>query len=414
MGREARRHGWRRPGLRPERRRLLRPRPSHDQEPVKKALQQALAGTRDYDIEFRMVRPDGSHRWTHTRGVVVRESTGKPLRMVGVDEDITDHKARETALRENDRFLQSVLDASTDCIKVIELDGTVSFMNRNGQRVMEVADVTRLLGKPWEQFWPEPGAAHVRDALVRAARGEHSTFEAFCPTAAGTPKWWDVSVSPILDENGAPSRIVSISRDITARRYADDQLKLFNAELHHRIKNNLATIQAMARATLRNAPDAATFEKNFSERLMALASTYGLLRTDNDAASLTDLVRNELRPYEMGSQEIRITGPDVVLPAKSAITVGMVLHELTTNACKYGSLHVEGGALEVCWTLDENHTPAQVHLTWTERNSPCSGAPIRSGFGSTLIDRLVRQHRGTLERDWQSDGLSLRLTLPLA
>jgi len=387
---------------------------AEDQPRVRQALDDALAGKCDYDIEFRMVRPDGRLRWTHTRGVVVRDQQGRPLRMVGVDADITDQKAQQAALRENDRFLQSVLDASTDCIKVIELDGSVSYMNRNGQYVMEVSDVTRLLGRQWDTLWPEPGASLVRQSLEQARKGRHSNFEALCPTAAGTPKYWDVSVAPIRGEDGTPVRIVSISRDISARQAAHDQLQLYNAELHHRIKNNLATVQAMARATLRHAPDLQQFEQHFFDRLTAMASTYGLLGVGEDAASLSVLAANELKPYNNGVQQIRLDGPEVVLPATRAVAVGMMLHELTTNACKYGSLCRPGGQLDVRWTVETREGDERLlRLEWVERGGPSIAPPTRFGFGSTLIDRLVRQHRGTIDRTWAENGLRLQLTLPL-
>lgn len=385
-----------------------------DKPLVRQVLDDALAGVRDYELEFRMRRADGSLRWCHTRAVVVRNALGEPIRVVGVDADITERKAREAALRENDRFLQSVLDASTDCIKVIELDGTLSYMNRNGQCIMEVSDVSRLLGQPWANLWPAEGAARVREAKDKAAAGEASRFEAFCPTAKGTPKWWDVSVSPIRDEAGEPCRIVSISRDITDQRIAAEQLELFNAELHHRIKNTLATVQAMARASLRSAPDFTAFEREFSQRLTALAATYGLLSTSSAAASLHQLIRNELVPYDTDVQQVRVEGPELVLPAAQAVAMGMMLHELTTNACKYGCLCAPGGELDVRWRVEQAAGTPLLLLDWTERHERPFTVPEHSGFGSKLIDRLMRQHGGSADRDWSSGGLRLRLALPLA
>jgi two-component sensor histidine kinase len=260
--------------------------------------------------------------------------------------------------------------------------------------------------------------ARTRRKPCAGGAGERPTrpsfdLRGFLPDGGRHPKWWDVSVSAILDDQGAPSRIVSISRDITARHAADDQLKLFNAELHHRNKNNLATVQAMARATLRNAPHAAAFERDFSDRLAALSATYGLLRNGGDAASLADVIGNELKPYGMGSSQIRLDGPHVLMPAGLAVSVALIVHELTPNACKYGGLCIAGGSLEVGWQVEVDGARPTLRLLWLERNVPSIGEPTRSGFGSKLIDRLVRQHRGRVDRDWTADGLRLQLSLPL-
>lgn len=383
-----------------------------DKPAVRKALDRSMATGEDYRVEFRMVRPDGSVRWTHTQAKVVLDESGAPTHFVGIDGDITERRKAEAALHDSRLFLETVLAASPDCIKVVETDGRLSYMNVNGQNILEIDDLDTVIGQQWSSLWPERSRGTIDIAMRRALAGEHYRFEEECPTAAGTMKWWDVSVAPVLGADGKVERIVSISRDISDRVRAKEQLQLLNAELHHRVKNNLATVQALARATLRSSNEPRQFEATFSGRLEALGKTYGLLRSGQAAAQLRDLVESELNPFGGSSERISYGGPDVHLSSDAAVSVGMILHELTTNATKYGALACSDGRLSVRWSLDE--AANVVRVEWEERHNgvPVGRAVEPGGFGSVLIDRLVRQLGGTISRQWGSEGLTLGLDLP--
>ncbi len=128
-------------------------------------------------------------------------------------------------LLRNEAFLRSVLDSSTDCIKVVELDGSLSFMNAHGLCAMEIESFDAIKGAQWAQLWPQETASRVREAMAEAASGKTDRFEAFCPTAKGTPKWWDVSVSPVQKPDGQIVSLVSVSRDITERTRSEVALR---------------------------------------------------------------------------------------------------------------------------------------------------------------------------------------------
>lgn len=123
-----------------------------------------------------------------------------------------------------DEFLRSVLDASLDCIKVVDLDGRLTYMNANGLCAMEIDDFSQVSNACWWDLWPAEGAIDIKNAIEAGRKGEPTRFEAFCPTAKGTPKWWDVSVSPVRDDSGRVNHLVSISRDITDRKRAEEAL----------------------------------------------------------------------------------------------------------------------------------------------------------------------------------------------
>lgn len=128
------------------------------------------------------------------------------------------------ALPDSRDFLGSVLQASVDCIKLIELDGRLSYMNPNGLCLMEIDDFASVSGAFWWDLWPPESVETIRSAIEAARQGRPVRFEAYCPTARGRPRWWDVSVAPIVDETGAVTRLSSISRDITERKAGEEML----------------------------------------------------------------------------------------------------------------------------------------------------------------------------------------------
>jgi PAS domain S-box-containing protein len=193
---------------------------------------QAVQAGGPYEQEYRVIHPNGKVRWLLVRGEATRDEHGAPLGLAGVAMDITARKEaelalleREQELAERNRFIRNVLSSSDDCIKVLDLDANLRFMSEGGMRVMEVDDFSKIEGCSWPAFWAGEAAEEARAAVDAARSGGSGRFVGFCPTLAGTPRWWDVAVTPILDEEGTPGQILSISRDITQRRQAEEALK---------------------------------------------------------------------------------------------------------------------------------------------------------------------------------------------
>ncbi|WP_181708798.1 PAS domain-containing protein [Chthonobacter rhizosphaerae] len=195
--------------------------------------QQAIQSGGPYEQEYRVVHESGQLRTLLVRGDVIRDEHSRPIGLAGVAIDITSRKAVEIALREREahladreRFIRNVLASSDDCIKVLDLDANLQFMSEGGMRVMEVDDFGRIEGCSWPSFWIGRGEEKALSAVAAAKAGGVGRFEGFCPTLAGTPRWWDVAVTPIRDEDGRVERLLSISRDITARKQAEETLRL--------------------------------------------------------------------------------------------------------------------------------------------------------------------------------------------
>lgn len=235
------------------------------------------------------------------------------------------------------------------------------------------------------------------------------------------------------DEMGKPVRIVGIVADVTDQRLAEERAELLNRELHHRVKNTLAIVQAIAAATARTASDVRQFNVAFSQRLQALSRAHDLLLAGHGKeVSLPDLLITELAPYTGGNAHVvHSQGPEVLLPASHALPLGMVLHELATNAAKHGALKHAGGEVQIHWDFNDGKGDApedrnnddsddgnqRLRIVWQETGAPSlqdHQASARQGFGSQLLERLIRgQLKANVVREFTPVGLRIELDMPL-
>jgi PAS domain S-box-containing protein len=218
-----------------------------------------------------------------------------------------------------------------------------------------------------------------------------------------------------LSNAGDPPVIIAHVRDLTQDRHRE-QLNLLNSELRHRTRNLLAVIQAIATQTKSLASSLEDFDSKFSARLRALGTTFDLLGEENwRGAFVGEIVRAHLAHYEnqFGSQ-IEIDGPKVFLKAEAAQNIGLALHELSTNAAKYGALSVPNGRVTIRWALESGPSESGFfQIDWIERNGPLVTTPDRSGFGHQVIDGLVRGSlNGKVALGYQPEGFSWKLRIP--
>ncbi len=167
--------------------------------------------------EFPAIAKDGKEIWFGQNVQVLLEN-GQVVGVHAMARDITDRKRAEEALRESEAFKNRILESSPDCIKVLDLEGRLLFMNKGGQELMEIRDIALLLNSQWFEFWKGEDKEGGRAAIEAARTGNAGRFVGFCPTATGKPKWWDVFITPLFDASGTPDRLLAISRDITERK----------------------------------------------------------------------------------------------------------------------------------------------------------------------------------------------------
>lgn len=349
------------------------------------------------------VNDDEPREWTPEELAFIADAGNRTR--TALERRRAEEQAKETA-----SFLQSVLAASTDCIKVLELDGTLSFMSEGGMKVMEISDFNAVRGCPWPSFLREDGSQYAKDAIEAAKRGETTHFEVPADTYLGTAKYWSVSVSPIPGPDGEVARILSVSRDHTELHKGQEQQRLLNEELAHRIKNTMSVVQAIAHQTLNKVGDQEAVS-SFGKRLAALASAHDVLTRDQwSTARLGDVAKGALATF--GEDRFLLSGSDVTIGPRATLSLTLMLHELATNAAKYGALTVPGGKVSVTWAVRRNGDEDMLDLSWTERGGPPATEPTRKGFGSRLI-RMGLNGSGGVTLRYEPEGLTVEATAPL-
>lgn len=306
-------------------------------------------------------------------------------------------------------LLGLLLDQSQDCIKLLGPTGRIDYMNRNGLCILEIDDFAAVAGKPWWELWPAESQHLVRGAIEKAAAGGHARFEAFSPTAKGSPRWWEVGVSPVRDPAGRLVGMVSISRDVSDRVHARDQLATMASEMRHRLRNAFAVSGSLARASARAQPEHKTFAADLADRFAQLAIAQSRLVDRAEGGDrLQGLIPALTDAFGSGDGELAITDlPDVVVAEQPMRAIALLLGELCTNSVKYGALG-SGGTVTIYGTMSGR----TLTLHWTERSGqPKADATARSGEGMTLMRRIVEAHSGQLAFDWRMDGLDVKATL---
>ncbi|WP_243367845.1 sensor histidine kinase [Microvirga solisilvae] len=233
----------------------------------------------------------------------------------------------------------------------------------------------------------------------------------------GQVRWISSKGRVSFDVRKKPVFFVGIIQDITERKQLDDQQRFFLDELNHRVKNTLATVQSIAAQTLRSAKNAAQFKESFEGRLLALSMTHNLLTLKSwREADLHDIAEQELAPYKREADErVVINGQKVNLPPRYAINLGLVLHELVTNAAKYGALSMPTGRLDLSWTvIHGSDKPPTLRIRWTESGGPPVQPPKRQGFGSRLIKRSIEgELEGDIVLNFAPTGVDYDICVPL-
>ncbi len=215
--------------------------------------------------------------------------------------------------------------------------------------------------------------------------------------------------------DGKAHRLVSIVADVTERKAAEDHAQFLMHELSHRSKNLLAVIQSISRRTVRTAPTMQEFEGRFGRRLQGLAASHDVLvRNSWQGAPLAALVRQQLVPFEdIQSSRVHVMGPEIIVTAEAAQAIGLAIHELATNAIKYGALSVPEGKVKISWAFDCEVSSCQLLLKWVEQGGPPVVPPSHYGFGHQVIEGMIeRSLNAKVNLEFAPDGLKWNLYMP--
>jgi PAS domain S-box-containing protein len=303
----------------------------------------------------------------------VRDSTGAITAYGTVTRNLIESKSAEQRLRS----LASIVESTDDAIVSKNLDGIIANWNRGAERIFGYTS-EEAIGQPITMVIPADRQSEEREILTRIRRGER------------------------IDH------YETVRRRKDGSKRSQEQIATLAREAEHRSKNLLATVQATVRLSQSETPDG--LKRAIEGRIQSLANVHSLfVQTRWVGADLSTIATQELAPYsEKDRRHVRIDGPPVLLEPDVAQTVAITLHELATNAAKYGALAVPDGELELQWSHDAD---GRLNLRWTESNGPKVREPAHKGFGGRVIEQMIAQRSGKMHFDWLADGLVCEITL---
>jgi PAS domain S-box-containing protein len=330
--------------------------------------------------------------------------------------DLIERNKAETALRESReqfRWLASIVEFSDDAIVGKNLDGIITSWNRGAERVFGYL-AEEVIGKPITILIP-PERHHEENVILgRIRRGDRvDHFETVRRRKDGSLIDMSLTISPVKDENGTVIGASKIARDISERKRSEAQIAVLAREAEHRAKNLLANVKAMVHLSQSDTPDG--LKEAIEGRIEALANVHSLFaRSRWTGAELGSLIRQELSPYSSaGEGRTLIDGPTVILDPDQAQTIAVALHELATNAAKYGALSVGTGRVRVEWSHSAG-ADRRLVLRWTEAGGPPLKPPTRKGFGTHVMETMIRRHEGgDVRLNWHAEGLVCEIALPV-
>ncbi len=308
--------------------------------------------------------------------------------------------------------LASVLDQSGDCFKLLTIDGKIQYMNKNGLCAMEIEDFTAVEGTLWADLLPEPARLKLIDSYREAAGGRIVQFRAFIPTVKNSPRWWDMTVSPVTDGEGAIVGFLSISRDVTSNHQGREALQIAAAEMKHRLGNTYQTITSLMVLTARGDASHEAFAKEMADRLGALGRAQALFTDDDAPCDLEKLIPALVAPFGNDTAQVTFNHlPAIVLEQSQADAIALVVGELAVNSSKHGAF-LHGGAVHVTAVVDEHNV---LTVIWGERcDVPVKQNARDGGQGLKLMDQIMRARNGRMVVELQEHGIVATLTLGLS
>jgi PAS domain S-box-containing protein len=374
------------------------------------------SGVTSYAQSYRIIRPDGGVRWIAARGEIDRDDEGRAVLMRGAHVDVTPLRTTEQALAESDAKLRLAQEAlsignwewrrpsprlscSAAMMRLWGFDAAAGQLRLAAAlRRIHPNDRSRVLGELAASL--SSGLLRTEFRIIRP--GPEQEAEAI----------WIVARAKLLPVPGNDDgRLLGVAYDATERKQAEERAAMLAHEVEHRAKNALAVVMSLLRMT--DATSVAALKEALQGRIGALARTMGLLgRQRWRGAALRQVIEEELAPFRKeGDGDILIEGPAIMLEMDMVQPLSMALHELATNAAKYGALARPAGRLELRWSLREG----AVHLEWRELAEPhLEGPPPRASFGTQLIDSLLQgQLGGQVTRRWEPTGLVCNIAFPV-
>jgi PAS domain S-box-containing protein len=366
----------------------------------------------------RFLRSDGTCIWLNQTVCTGREAASQSPYLMIVAVDVTAEASRAPAQTVEFRML---LDSAADGFYCVDRQGLTTLCNKAFRRLLGFKREEDVIGKNLHPLIhhsrpdgsPYPEADCPIHKTLQSGREAHVSNEVFY-RLDGTSFPVEYRVRPI-ERNGEIQGAVCTFTDLTERKQSEARQEVLNHELAHRMKNTLAMVQAIVGQTLRNAPTSRDAIQAINQRLVALGNAHAALtQTRWGNASIMEVIDGALAAHQSQAGRIHTSGPRVELGSRTVLMITLALHELCTNAAKYGALSRDTGSVKLEWSIKGGAADARFHLTWKERGGPSVTPPTRTGFGSRLIAETIGSDLGgEASLTFEPDGVRWNLEAPL-
>ena len=325
--------------------------------------------------------------------------------------DISERKQHEQARTR----LAAIVESSQDAVIGHDLQGVITSWNGGAEQLYGYP-AAEAIGRPLSMLLPEGAADDWPQVLARLQGSERITqFDSTRVARNGRTIDVSVTISPMREADGRVSGASVVARDVSERRKAQHKASLLLGELDHRVKNILAIVSAVVSQTPKHGATPEAFAAEVQGRIQAIGQAHGLLtQAGQGEVGLRALVETELAPYGRAAGHVSIEGGDMALTPRAGMALALAIHELASNAAKYGALSVPSGRLAVAWTIAGDPGSRTLALMWTETGGPAVRPPSRRGFGTTLIERALSSDLDAeVRREFLTSGLQCTIAVPM-
>jgi PAS domain S-box-containing protein len=367
--------------------------------------------------EFDSVGLNGTRRHMETRASPIRLPDGV-IAQLAITRDVTERRRDYLHIKESEHRFRQLLQALPAAVYTTDPEGRITFYN---EAAVEFAGRRPELGELWCVTWRLYNAdgsrlPHDECPMAIALKENRPVLgaEAIAERPDGTRRWFAPYPTPLRDSEGRLIGAINMLVDITERKQAEHQQKLLIDELNHRVKNTLATVQSVVVQTARSTGGVNEFREAVEGRILALSHAHNQLSQRRWAdADLSQLLHAGLQPY-LAKGNVVFSGDPIRISPRVALVMSMVVHELATNAAKYGALSSSSGRIDVSWAVKANGAGPELRLSWLEQNGPPVVKPSRQGFGTKLLERGIQSELGgNALLEFTAAGLRCAIDIPL-
>lgn len=367
-----------------------------------------------FAIELRILRVKNDWRWIRAVSQPRFDEYGQHVGFIGVAHDITLAKQAETELRASEERFRLMAENAPVMIWISDQNGNCVHLNQMLRKFWGIAE-ENVHGFNWGATLHPKDAETVGHQVAHALENRREfSLKARYLDAQGRYRVLETRAHPRFSPSGEFIGMIGANVDVTEREEAERARELLVDELNHRVKNTLSIVQGIAHQTFRNNTDTVEARRAFEGRLGALGHAHNLLTEANwENASFGELAQLTLDTKGINAGIVFLDGPKILLSPKQAVSLAMLLHELCTNARKYGAMSVDKGQVMLNWWTTDDARP-QLWIRWQERGGPLVSPPTRRGFGSVLLERtLAHDLDGKVTIDFKPEGLLCSIVIPL-